>query len=343
MNSRDDVILMGHGGGGALTHALVKDVLLRELDNPILARLDDAACLHVPESDLVFTTDSYVVDPVFFPGGDIGTLAVCGTINDVTMQGAEPRYLSLGLIIEEGFALSDLRRIVRSVGQTCAQNGVLVVTGDTKVIERRTKGPARSSGIFLNTTGIGVRVPGVDVSVTNAQVGDAVLISGTLGDHGIAVMSSREGLDLESALTSDVAPLWALIGPILREGPAIRCLRDPTRGGVAAALCDVAEGSGRCIRIREDALPLRQEVRGACGLLGLDPLNVANEGKAIVVCAAEHASRLLDRLRSHPLGAQAGVIGTVVAGPAGKVLLETAVGGERIADVPTGEDLPRIC
>jgi hydrogenase expression/formation protein HypE len=306
--------------------------------NPILARLDDGACLSVPESDLVLTTDSYVVRPIFFPGGDIGKLAVCGTINDLAMQGAEPRYLSLALILEEGLPLEDLEKIIASVGKTASEAGVKIVTGDTKVVERGSGG-----GVFINTAGLGIRKAGVDTHVANAKPGDTMIVTGTIGDHGIAVMSAREGLEFESKLVSDVAPLWDLVRVMLDAVPDIHCLRDPTRGGLASAVNDIAESSSVSIRLRESAIRVRDEVRGACGLLGLDPLNVANEGKAVVVCSRQDSCRVLEVLRSHRLGSETCIIGEVVARHAGQVVLETTLGGERIVDVPSGEDLPRIC
>jgi len=342
-----DVILMAHGGGGGMTRRLIEDVMVRELGNPILAPLDDGAYLRLSGTDLVMTTDSYVVDPIFFPGGDIGRLAVCGTVNDLAMMGAEPRYLSLALIIEEGLSLADLRRIVRSVGRTAREAGVAIVTGDTKVIGRGRGGRGEAirtgSDIFINTTGLGTRCRGVDTSVANARPGDAVIVTGAIGDHGIAIMNARDGLQLKSSLKSDVQPLWSLIKPVLKAVPRIHCLRDPTRGGVAGALCDIARSSGRGIRIQEKSLPVRPEVRGSCGILGLDPLNVANEGKALVVCAGSDANRVLKILRGHRAGKRACIIGRVASGHAGLVVMETACGGERLVDVPTGEDLPRIC
>lgn len=332
----NDIILLSHGGGGTRTQALIREIILRRLGNPILDRLDDSACLTIPEAELAFTTDSYVVNPIFFPGGDIGKLAACGTINDLAMQGAEPRYLSLGLILEEGLPLRDLDRIIASLAEIARQAGVQVVTGDTKVVER-----GKGNGIFINTSGIGVRLPGTDVAVKNARPGDALLITGTLGDHGAAIMSRR--LNLESKLISDVAPLWDLVAPLLREIPGLHCLRDPTRGGVAAAVCDIAASSGVGIRLNEAALPVRSEVRGICELLGLDPLNAANEGKALVVCPQAESERALRILRAHPLGRDSAAIGAVTAIPAGTALLETAAGGERIIQMPLGEDLPRIC
>jgi len=333
-----ETILLAHGGGGSFTRDLISRIILRHVNNPILARLDDSACLNIPEAELVFTTDSYVVSPIFFPGGDIGKLAACGTINDLAMQGAEPRYLSLGLILEEGLAVSDLDKIIRSLGDAVNEAGVAVVTGDTKVVER-----GKGSGIFINTAGIGVRRPETDAHISNAKPGDVVILSGTMGDHGIAVMSRREGLEFESNLTSDVAPLWDMVKAVLDAAPTIHCLRDPTRGGVAAACCDIAESSGVGIRLLETAMPVKSEVRGACDLLGFDPLNVANEGKAVIVCTREDSARALDILHDNPLGRDACIIGNIVSEHAGMVLLETGIGGERIVELPGGEDLPRIC
>lgn len=336
---KDDLITLAHGGGGMRTQALIRDLIVKHLGNPILERLDDGACLEVSEAGLVMTTDSYVVSPPFFPGGDIGKLAICGTINDMVMQGAEPRFLSMALILEEGFAVCDLERIIVSAAEVVRQAGVTVVTGDTKVVER-----GKGSGVFINTTGLGIRVPGVDAHVENAQIGDHIIVTGTIGDHGMAVMGAREGLDFKSSLQSDVAPLWELMKPVLDGMPAaVRCLRDPTRGGLAAALCDIAESSGKGIRIDEHSIPLKKEVRGACNLLGLDPLNVANEGKAIIVCCSSDVAQIIEILRKHPLGANACKIGSVTAEHSGVVVMNTAIGGERIVERTSGEDLPRIC
>ena len=336
--SDDEVIVMADGGGGGRTRELLRSVILPAIDNPMLRRLDDAACIERPAGDLVFTTDSFVVSPLFFPGGDIGRLAVCGTVNDLAMQGGCPRYLSLGLILEEGLRVGDLRRIMRSLGETAKEAGVVVITGDTKVVER-----GAGNGVYINTAGLGERLPGVDTGVSNARTGDRVVINGTIGDHGIAVMSVREGIRFETELVSDVAPLGGMIGELLAAVPGVHVLRDPTRGGLAAALNDIAESSGVCVRIRESALPVRDEVRGACDLLGFDPLNVANEGKAVMICAAQDVDLVLATLRRHPQGAEACEIGEVIGAPAGRVLLHTKLGGERIVDVPSGEDLPRIC
>lgn len=321
-----------------MTRRLLSEVVLPLLRNPILDRLDDAACVALDSRDVAITTDSYVVNPIFFPGGDIGKLAACGTINDLAMQAAEPRFLSLGLILEEGLPVSDLRRVIRSLAEVVNPLGVRVVTGDTKVVER-----GKGSGLYINTTGVGMRRQGMDAHVSQARPGDAVLVTGSLGEHGIAVMACREGLRFDSPVESDVAPLWGLVSALLDAVGDVRCLRDPTRGGLAGALCDIAEASGTCIRIRETALPIRPAVRGACDMLGLDPLNVACEGRAVVVCPMASADRALSALRSHPLGAGAALIGEVVAEPAGMVVLDTAIGGERIVTLPAGEELPRIC
>ncbi len=334
----DDVILMSHGGGGRRTQQLLRDIILPPLANPILDQMDDAASLTLAGADLAVTTDSYVIRPLFFPGGDIGRLCVCGTVNDLAMQGAVPRYLTLGLILEEGLPLADLRRIVASIAATAAEAGVQVVAGDTKVVER-----GAGNGLFINTAGLGVRRPGVNTHIANARPGDAVLITGSLGDHGIAVLSQREGIAFATQLASDVAPLNGLIGALLETVPGIHVLRDPTRGGVAAALNDMARAAGVGIRLDETALPIRPEVHGACNLLGLDPLAVANEGKALVVCAAADESAALAALRAHAFGRDARRIGTVLPAPGGQVLLHTRLGGERLVDVPLGDDLPRIC
>jgi len=339
----DDVVVMGHGGGGLLTSGIISDIILRELGNPILNKLDDAACLTMDGPDIVLTTDSFVVDPVFFPGGDIGKLAVCGTVNDLAMQGAQPKYLSLALIIEEGLAIRDLETIVRSVGLTASEAGVTVVTGDTKVVERSRDTESGQSDIYINTTGVGARIPGVDVSVANAVAGDVVIVTGSIGDHGIAIMNERDNLQFESDLVSDVAPLSNMVTPLLDAVPGIHCMRDPTRGGVSAALCDIASSSSCGIQVTESLLLAKESVIGACDVLGLDLLNVANEGKAIVVCAEVDSQAVLDCLQSHQLGRESRIIGQVVDAHAGEVRLSTVSGGERIVRIPTGEDLPRIC
>ncbi len=335
-----EIVLMGHGGGGMLTRRLIDEVFRRALGNPILDAMDDSAVIEGfgGERRVAFTTDSYVVRPLEFPGGDIGRLAVCGTVNDLAMQGAIPRFLSLGVILEEGLPFDVLRRIAASIGEAAREAGVLIATGDTKVVER-----GKADGVFINTAGIGEIPRGIDVSVGNARPGDVVLVTGFLGDHGVAVLSRREGIAFETELESDVAPLGALIRNLLTEVPEVRCLRDPTRGGLAGALHDIAEASRAGIRIREESLPVRPPVRGACRLLGLDPIALANEGKAVVVLPPDAAPRALALLREDPLGGDAVEIGVVTDEEPGIVLLETTAGGERIVELPAGEDLPRIC
>lgn len=334
-----DRILLAHGNGGLQSRQLLQQIIAPLLSNPILDAFDDSACLSLPDGNLVFTTDSYVVDPCFFPGGDIGRLAACGTINDLVMQGGAPRCLSLGLILEEGLAVEDLRRALQSLAEVAKDNQVLVVTGDTKVVPH-----GQAQGMYLNTSGIGLRLAGVNVASANARPGDDLILTGTLGDHGVAILSRRQGLRFETELVSDVAPLWSLFQPLFeRHTPALHVLRDPTRGGLAAAVCDIALASRVGIRLEESRLPVRPEVRGACSLFGLDPLDVANEGKAVIVCDAKHTQDVLTLLRAHPLGREAAVIGAVSEGPAGLVRLRTRLGGERLVDLPSGELLPRIC
>ncbi len=334
----NNVVLLSHGGGGLRTGKLIRDVIVRHLGNPILNELDDGANILIPEKNAVFTTDSFVVNPLFFPGGDIGKLAVCGTVNDLAMMGAEPRCLSLSLIIEEGLPLNDLERIIVSVRKTLKTVGVNVVTGDTKVVER-----GMGFGLFINTAGIGVRLKNADPRVANARAGDVIIVTGPLGDHGAAVISCREGIKLESKLVSDVAPLWNLVACLAGRGVRLHCLRDPTRGGLAAALVDIAASSKVGIRIVEKDLPVREEVRGICALLGMDPLNMACEGRAVIVCPRKDGKAVMASLKSHPLGRQSRLIGCVAERPAGMVILETRMGGERIIEMPMGEDLPRIC
>lgn len=334
----DKIITLAHGGGGVRTQSLIKDIILRHLGNPLLDRLDDSACVRMPQNDIAFSTDTYVVNPIFFPGGDIGSLSVCGTINDLAMQGAEPRYLSMGLVLEEGLLLEDFKEIIKSMAAILRETGVLVVTGDTKVVER-----GRGNGVFINTSGIGMRLPGIDVHVSNARPGDAVIVTGSIGDHGVAVLSRREGLGFDTSLISDMAPLWGMTRSLLLEVPTVCCLRDPTRGGIAAALCDISLASGTGIRIRERDLPVKREVVSACGLLGLDVLNIANEGKAVVICPRNDAEAALRAVRAFTCGKDSRVIGEVTNEHPGTVVVETTVGGERIVDMPSGEDLPRIC
>jgi len=335
-----DEILLGHGSGGKLTARLIEGLILPALRNPALDALDDQAIVSLDGEGgrLAFTTDSYVVTPIFFPGGDIGELAVNGTINDLAMGGARPRFLSLAFILEEGLPLADLTRIIESVRRAALRAEVAVVTGDTKVV-------GRGSGdkIFINTSGIGVVPPGIELSSRRVAPGDAVLLSGTVGDHGIAIMSRREGLELDGPIESDTAPLHELVASALRAYPDIHAMRDPTRGGVAATLVEIATRRRLGIEIDETAIPVKDTVRGACEILGLDPLLVANEGKLVAFVPEQGSEPVLGALRSHPLGQGACRIGTVTARHPGFVTVRTSIGGERILDLPYGESLPRIC
>ncbi len=342
----DDLILLAHGSGGKLGHDLVADLFARHFANPILHPLDDSALLPVPQSphsptpQLAFSTDSYVIHPLFFPGGDIGKLAVCGTVNDVSMSGARPLWLSAGFIIEEGLPLADLERIVVSMAATAEQAGVQIVTGDTKVVDR-----GSADKVFINTAGIGLVPPGVEIAGDRARPGDAVLLSGTIGDHGMTILTQREGLQFDSPLVSDCAPLNGLVADLLAALPAgaVHCLRDPTRGGLATTLNELADRSQVGIEIEETAIPVREAVRGACELLGLDPLYVANEGKLVAIVAAEAAEPALAALRAHEYGREAAVIGRVTEEHRGRLVLRTALGARRVVDMLTGEQLPRIC
>ena len=335
---KHDRIVLAHGGGGSLTKELVEEILLPALDNPVLRTLDDAAVVAINGDRLAFTTDGYVVKPMFFPGGDIGRLAVCGTVNDLAMQGAQPLWLSLSLILEEGLSIADLQKMVASIRAAADEAGVKVATGDTKVVER-----GKCEGMYIVTSGIGRVVAEHRLGCAHVKPGDAVIVNGPLGDHGVAVMSRREGIAFQTSVVSDCAPLWGLVKRILGTGVPVHALRDPTRGGVAAAVNDIARASGVGIRLTETALPVRPDVRGACDLLGLDPLTIANEGKVIVFCPGSDAERVLAALKRDPLGKEACVIGAVTETPKGMALLRTRIGGERIVDLPTGEDLPRIC
>lgn len=327
-----------HGGGGRAMAQLVEELFVAAFDNEMLRQRNDQACFAVESGRMVMTTDGYVISPLFFPGGDIGSLSVHGTINDVAMAGAVPVALSASFIIEEGLKLSDLKRIVLSMAKASQDAGVPVVTGDTKVVEK-----GKGDGLFISTTGIG-RVPaGVEISGDRARPGDAILISGTMGDHGVAVMSLRESLGFETTLHSDSAALHRLVAEMVAAVPAIHCLRDPTRGGLASTLNELAAQSGVGMKIREDDIPVRSEVRGACELLGLDPLYVANEGKLIAIVPGEQAETLLAVMRAHPLGRDSAIIGTVVEDPHHFVQMETSFGGNRVVDWLAGEQLPRIC
>jgi len=332
-------VLLAHGGGGRLTQMLIERMFLPAFHNPALETLHDGAVLEVEGVRLAFTTDSFVVSPLFFPGGDIGELAVNGTVNDLAMCGARPLYLSLGFILEEGFPMEDLWRVVRSIQGAAQEAGVEVATGDTKVVER-----GKGDGVFINTTGMGLIPSGIHVSPQRVRPGDVVLISGAIAIHGIAILSVREGLEFETTLESDTAPLNGLVEALLRAvGPQVHVLRDPTRGGLSSALNEIAASAGVGIVLEEVRIPLWDEVKGACEILGLDPLYVANEGKCLAIVAAEVAEAALEAMRSHPLGREAAIIGQVVEEYPGTVVLRSRVGGKRVVDMLSGEQLPRIC
>ncbi len=337
-----DTILLGHGSGGKLSAALIRDIFLPVFQNPVLARLDDQAIVNVNGQRLAITTDSFVVKPLFFPGGDIGSLAVHGTVNDLAMGGATPLFLSAAFIIEEGFSMQELRRVVNSLQRAAAEAGVQVVTGDTKVVEK-----GKGDGLFINTTGIGLVPEGVDLSADRARPGDKVLLSGSIGDHGIAILAQREGLEFETQIQSDSAALHTLVAEMLgvtsNVRPRIRCMRDPTRGGVSSALNEIAQQSRVGIELEEVALPIHEEVRSACELLGLDPLYVANEGKLIAIVAPEAAGAILQAMKRHPQGAEAQIIGTVKEANSGLVTMRTPLGTTRVVDMLSGDQLPRIC
>jgi hydrogenase expression/formation protein HypE len=336
----EEHITLAHGAGGKSTHALVEALFLPALRNPLLEPLADSALLDVPDGGprLAFTTDSFVVRPLFFPGGDIGRLAVHGTINDLAVSGARPAWLSAAFVVEEGLPLEDLRRIADSMGAAAREAGVPVATGDTKVVER-----GHGDGVYVVTAGVGVVDDGTNLGPEWIRPGDKVLVSGTIGDHGMAVMVARGELDLEVALESDTAPLHGLAAALLDAAPGVRCMRDPTRGGLATVLNELALATGVSIAIEESALPVRPEVNGACEILGLDPLYVASEGRLAAVVAPEDCEGALAALRAHPLGSGAALVGEVRPEPPGLVLLETAFGGSRVVDVLAGDPLPRIC
>jgi hydrogenase expression/formation protein HypE len=332
-------VMLAHGGGGRLTQMLIERLFLPAFANPALEALHDGAILEVNGIRLAFSTDSFTISPLFFPGGDIGSLAVHGTVNDLAMCGARPVGLSAGFILEEGLPMDDLWRAVQSMQAAAQAVDVPIVTGDTKVVER-----GSGDGMFINTAGLGLIPEGVRISATRARPGDVVLINGSIADHGIAVMSVREGLEFETALTSDSAPLVDVVFSILDQvGEQVHVLRDPTRGGVASALNEIAAQAGVGIRLEETRIPVGEAVRGACEILGLDPLYVANEGKFLAIVGPEAAEAVLATMRDHPLGQQAAVIGEVVADHPGKLLLRSRIGGLRVVDMLSGEQLPRIC
>lgn len=335
---REERITLSHGAGGKATHTLIDAVFLEGLRNPALEAMEDAASLALGTQRLAFTTDSFVVSPLFFPGGDIGDLAINGTVNDLAMAGARPLWLSCGFILEEGFPVADLERIVASMAAAAAAAGVQVVTGDTKVVQR-----GKADGCYINTAGVGVLERGVRLSASAARPGDVVLVSGPIGDHGVTVLLARGELDLQADVVSDSAPLHTLAAAVLDAAPGVRCLRDATRGGVATILNEVAVASGVSVVVEESAVPVRPEVTGACELLGIDPLYVACEGRFVAVVDPGDAEAALAALQAHAQGAGAAVIGHVSADPAGLVLLKTGFGGTRIVDLLVGDPLPRIC
>jgi len=340
---RADIITLAHGSGGKAMRDLIEDVFVGGFDNEHLAQLEDQArfdlsSLNALGNRLAMTTDSYVVDPLFFPGGDIGKLAVTGTINDLAVGGAKPLYLTCGMIIEEGFPVEDLRRIVASMKATADAAGVAIVTGDTKVVHR-----GAADKLFINTAGIGVIPEGINITVNRAQPGDIVIINGYVGDHGAAIVDARGEMELENTIETDCQPLNGLVESMLKSCPDIHCMRDATRGGIATVLNEFAESSDVGITLNETALPLRPEVRGMCEILGLDPLYLANEGKLVAVVPADHAEKLLQVMQQHPAGKDSTVVGEVLADHAGRVVLQTSFGGERIVDMLVGEQLPRIC
>jgi hydrogenase expression/formation protein HypE len=335
----DDLILLGHGSGGRLSHQLLDELILPIVSAIPSAGQNDAALLEIFSGRIAYTTDSFVVDPIFFPGGTIGSLAVHGTVNDLAMMGARPLWLSVGLIIEEGFSKAELKIILEDMRSAADGAGVAIVTGDTKVVPR-----GKADKIFITTSGVGAVEHNLHIDGANAQPGDVIIINGTIGDHGIAVMAGREGLAVSTDITSDSAALNGLVAALIAEvGAAVHVLRDPTRGGVATTIKEIAQQSGVSITLHEAALPVRPAVRGVCSILGLDPLFVANEGKLLAFVSAAAADAALAAIRRHPLGVGAAVIGTVGAGPAGRVQMETVIGGLRSVDMLSGEQLPRIC
>jgi hydrogenase expression/formation protein HypE len=337
--SDHDTVQLGHGSGGKMTGDLISKLFLWAFDNPVLARLDDSAVVGLGDSRLAISTDSFVVDPIFFPGGDIGELAVYGTVNDVAMSGARPVYISLAFILEEGLPLADLKRIVESIRRAAARANVTVVTGDTKVLNR-----GKGDKIFINTTGIGILEHDYDLSSRNLRPGDQLILSGGLAEHGMAILSRREGLEFETPIRSDTAPLIDVAQITLDVGgDDVRAMRDATRGGLAAVANEFAVASGVGIRLYESEIPVSPPVAGACEFLGFDPLHVANEGKMVVAAAGERAAEILEAIRKHPLGADAAIIGAVTSENAGMVSMQTRIGGWRIVDMMVGEQLPRIC
>lgn len=334
-------IVMGHGAGGKMMNDLIRHLFASEFQNDLLGQLGDSTVLEqlaLGGERLAFTTDSFVVSPLFFPGGDIGELAVNGTVNDLAMSGAQPLYLSAGFILEEGLPMEMLGRVVTSMARACKKANVKIAAGDTKVVNK-----GHGDGIYINTTGIGLVPTGVDIKATNAKPGDVIIVSGTMGDHGIAIMSVREGLQFDSAIESDTAPLHGLVNAMLAASSDIHCLRDATRGGLSAVLNELSEASNVGVEFEEAKVPVRAEVSAACEMLGLDPFYIANEGKLIAILPEKYAEQVLAAMREHENGKNAALIGRVVDEHKGMVVAKTAIGGSRVVDLPAGELLPRIC
>ena len=331
-------VLLAHGGGGTLSHQLIKNMFASQFNNELLEPLHDGAIFFAGNNQFAFSTDSYVINPIFFPGGDIGKLAVNGTVNDLSMCGARPLYLSSAFIIEEGLPMDELWRIVLSMETAAKKAGVQLVTGDTKVVDR-----GKGDKLFINTSGIGIIPDGIEISPRRAKIGDTIIVSGTIADHGIAVMSVREGLEFETQIESDCAPLNGLVETMFAASREIHVLRDPTRGGVASVLNEIAESAAIGIRIVENLIPVSEEVLGACEILGFDPLYVANEGKLLAFVAPAAAEQVLAAMHNHPFGKHAVIIGEVVSDHPGTVIMKTRIGGSRVVDMLSGEQLPRIC
>jgi hydrogenase expression/formation protein HypE len=335
---KDDKVMLDHGAGGRMSHSLIADIMLPVFDNPVLSKLDDGAILDIDGMRIAFSTDTFTVDPIFFPGGNIGDLAVNGTVNDIAMCGANPLFLSVGLLIEDGFPMEELKRILRTMGNAADAAGIKIITGDTKVVP---KGAA--DRIFINTSGLGLIPEGVEISCQRAIPGDRIILSGSIAEHGMTVLTRRAGMSFESSIMSDTAPLNHMVARMLSASRDIHVLRDPTRGGVGTTLNEIAQSSRVGIVIYEDRIPLNPQVEALCELMGLDPLYIANEGKLIAIVGKDHVKEVLSAMQGDRCGREAAIIGEVVAEDPGAVLMKTKIGGTRIVDMLTGEPLPRIC